>query len=116
MNRLKLNKIVSYIGFQNEFPFDVLDVTEDFWQVLEYFCIYAVLETEEQKVMQAELQKIAEAAQTSEMVRLAAGELALPEATGNGQHVRNTQTIRFTEWLKTFPEEIQRSFIASLSG
>lgn len=114
MNRLKMNKIVGYIESQNEFPFDVLDVTENFWQVLEYFCIYVVLDAEEQKVIQTELQEIAEAAQTAEMVRLAAKELVLPEATAKSQHVKTTQTIRFTEWLKMFPEELQKSFFTTL--
>lgn len=116
MNRLKLNKIVSYMETQNEFPFDVWDVKEDFWKVLDYFCIYVVLNAEEQEVIQTDLQKLAEIAQTAEMARVAAKELALPEASVKGRYIRPSPVIGFTEWLKVFPEEMQRCFFASLGS
>jgi len=115
MNKIKLNKIVSYIESQNEFPFDLLDVQDEFSKVLGYYSLQGHLNWNEQDVLQEELVKLAEAVQTKEMVRMAYLKLDLEGGRSKGLNVKVEQSVGFTDWLKTLPEDLQKSFFSSLA-
>lgn len=114
MNRIKINKIMSYIKGQNEFPFDVFDVEEDYESALEYYRICVLLDDDEETLVRAELLGMAERAQTAEIVRLASVE---PVACGGRRKKREKlkQSVGIVEWLKSLPVELQKSFFASLA-
>jgi len=66
--QLKLNRYIEYIK-QQEFPFDTHDVDEDFSKILDYFGIEDSFSESELLIIKNEFMKLAEAAQTEEIVR-----------------------------------------------
>lgn len=115
MNRLKVNKVIMYIKAQNEFPFDVLNVQDEFSKVLGYYCLQGHLSWNEQDVLQEELMKLAEASQTAEMARQVHRELDLEGGRSKSRNVKIEQSVGFMDWLKTLSEELQKSFFSSLA-
>ena len=99
MNRLKVNKVIMYIKAQNEFPFDVLDVQDEFSKVLRHYCLQGHLNWNEQDVLQEELLKLAEAAQTAEVARMVHRELDLEGGRSMSRNVKIEQSVGFLDWL-----------------
>ncbi len=110
MKHTKVNKIISYIKAQDEFPFDVFDV-EDHESVLGYFGFHPKLDDEERKIIRQELVQMADAAQTAEMARMMCAEPVPQRLYRTKYSVKNTQSVRFDEWLKTLPEELRGGFV-----
>ena len=115
MDKLKINKVIMYIRSKNEFPFDVMDVQDGFSKVLGYYCLQGHLNWNEQDVLQEELLKFAEASQTAEVTRQVHRELDLEGGYSKSRHVEVEQSIGFLAWLKTLPEDLQKSFFSSLA-
>ena len=66
----KVHAVIEYIKFQNDFCFDVLDVSESPQNILNHYGIFLTFSQEEIHMIQQELKKLAEEFQTHEMVRL----------------------------------------------
>ena len=115
MNGLKINKVIIGIRMKNEFPFDVLDVQDEFSKVLGYFHLHGYLNWNEKDVLQEELLKFAEASQTAEVTRMVHRELDLEGKCSKSRNVKTEQSIDFLVWLKTLPEDLQKSFFSSLA-
>ncbi|VGO15062.1 hypothetical protein PDESU_03642 [Pontiella desulfatans] len=113
MNQTKVNQIISYIKVQDEFPFDVFDV-EDQESVLGYFGFHPRLDDEERKIIQAELMKMAEAAQTAEMARIMCAEPVPQRLYRRKYCTRMEQSVSAKEWLKTLPEELRGSLASQV--
>ena len=115
MNRLKIDKVVAYIRSQAEFPFDLLDVQDEFSKVLGYYSLHGHLNWKEQDVLQDELLKFAEIAQTVEMTRMVHRKLDLEGKCYKSQNEKIEQSVSFLDWLKTLPKDLQESFFSSLA-
>lgn len=64
----KVHAVIEYIKRQNDFCFDVVDVLESPQNILNYYNVFFSFSPGEMQNLQAELMKLAEAFQTSEMV------------------------------------------------
>ena len=64
--QLTIHQIVEYIKQDNEFPFDLHDDVEE---IIDYYQIEKLKETEAKDILQQEISKIAGQAQTREIVR-----------------------------------------------
>lgn len=115
MDRLKVNKVIMYIKAQSEFPFDLLDVQDEFSRVLSYYSLHGALNWNEQDVLQEELMLLADASQTTEMTRMVHLELDLEGKSRKSRNVKIEQSVSFLDWLKTLPEDLQRSFFSALA-
>jgi hypothetical protein len=116
MNKERINKIVAYIKSQDSFPFDVMDIKDEFAVVLEYYGIYIRSGMDEYDLFENELLKLAEVSQTSEMVRLASLEYEIIGDSKSVDSVKIGQSVSFQVWLKSLPEDLQKSFYLSLAG
>ena len=108
MNQTKVNKIISYIKAQDEFPFDVFDV-EDYESVLGYFGFHPELDDEERKSIRQELMDIAGAAQSAEMARMMCAEPAPIGLYRTKYCTRNERTLEYEEygvWRKELLERL----------
>jgi len=70
MCNTKVHAVIEYIKYQNDFCFDVLDVLESPENILNHYGLFLSFTEEEMKMIQAELKKLAEEFQTTEMVKL----------------------------------------------
>lgn len=66
INQFKLNRIIEYIKIF-EFPFDIIDVTEDINAILSYYRISELLNIAETEFLKIELTKLAEIEQSREV-------------------------------------------------
>jgi hypothetical protein len=108
-NAKKVNQIMSYINAQDEFPFDVFDV-EDHESVLGYFGFHPELDDAERMEIQAELLKMAEAAQTAEMARMMTAEPA-PQGLYRTKYCTKIEQSmgckEFENWKKGLIEKVR---------
>ncbi len=64
--QITIHQIVEYIRQDNEFPFDTHD---DLKEILNYYQIDENINSTEQELLQQEIRKITEKAQTKEIIR-----------------------------------------------